>query len=188
MSTVPEQSASLGAFLAVTVGVAVLARREGLGWKDVGFSGTNAWSVPMALALSVLLIWGYGPLALWIVRATEPRGLVAAVAKLQQLPRWYLLLSIVLVASAEEWLYRGYAIDRLIALTGRSWLAGLISVTAFAAAHLPLWGLGLSLASLLTAALFTGLYLWRRDVVLLIVAHVFTDAYGLVCAPSGSFG
>jgi membrane protease YdiL (CAAX protease family) len=99
------------------------------------------------------------------------------------LPSWYLALTIVIVAAGEEWLYRGYAVERLIALTGSGMAAACLSLLAFGLAHLPLWGIGASLTTLVSGALFTGLYLWRRDVSFLILAHVATDLYGLVLAP-----
>ena len=95
------------------------------------------------------------------------------------LPRWYLILTIVLVAAGEEWLYRGYAIERLEAVTGTPWLAGIVSLAAFAAAHLPVWGLGVSLTTVVSGGILTALYIRQRDVVFLILAHVATDLCGL---------
>ena len=65
-------------------------------------------------------------------------------------------------------------------MTGKPWLAGLISLTAFTLVHLPLWGPGPALSIIVSGAIFTGLYLWRRDITLLITAHVLTDLYGIV--------
>ncbi|HVN00592.1 MAG TPA: CPBP family intramembrane glutamic endopeptidase [Caulobacteraceae bacterium] len=104
--------------------------------------------------------------------------------RLSALPTWFLALDVVIVAAAEEWLYRGYAIGRLEALTGRAWLAGLISLAAFALAHLPLWSVGAALSTVVSGGLLTAVYLWRRDIVLLILAHVATDLWGLVVAPA----
>ena len=102
---------------------------------------------------------------------------------LAALPSWYLALTIVIVAGGEEWLYRAYAVERLITLTGSGMAAACLSLLAFGLAHLPLWGIGASLTTLVSGALFTALYLWRRDISFLILAHVATDLYGLVLTP-----
>jgi uncharacterized protein len=105
-------------------------------------------------------------------------------ALLNDLPLWYLILTIVLVAAGEEWLYRGYAIERLASVIGNIWPAAMISLIAFTAAHIPMWGVGPSLNALLGGAIFTALYVWRREVTFLIFAHVAGDLFGLVVAPA----
>jgi uncharacterized protein len=105
-------------------------------------------------------------------RRCEPRPLHCSVS-----------LAIVIVAAGEEWLYRGYAIERLEAVTGSAWTAGGISLALFAAAHLPLWGWGVALTTLVSGSIFTVLYIRYRDVAFLMLAHVLTDLYGLVIAP-----
>ena len=47
-----------------------------------------------------------------------------------------------------------------------------------------MWGIGPSLNALLAGAIFTAVYVWRRDVASLILAHVISDLYGLVIAPA----
>jgi len=54
----------------------------------------------------------------------------------------------------EEIFYRGYLIERLGALLGRRWLAGIISWVAFTLVHLKFFGLGPTIdVSILSAAL-----------------------------------
>jgi uncharacterized protein len=89
----------------------------------------------------------------------------------------------VIVATAEELLYRAYAIESLSAITGSFSIAGAVSLLAFAAAHVPMWGWGPALTALVSGAVATLVYVWRRDIVALIVAHVATDLYGIVIAP-----
>lgn len=48
-------------------------------------------------------------------------------------------LGVVTAAVTEEVLFRGYAIERLEALTGRRWLAGTISLVFFVSVHLAAW-------------------------------------------------
>jgi membrane protease YdiL (CAAX protease family) len=106
-----------------------------------------------------------------------------AASGLNTLPSWYLILTVVLVAAGEEWLYRGYAIERLTSVIGNVWPASIISLIAFTAAHIPMWGVGALLDAFVGGAIFTALYVWRRDVTFLIIAHVATDLYGLAIAP-----
>jgi hypothetical protein len=42
---------------------------------------------------------------------------------------------------------------------------------------------GPALTTLVSGAIATLVYIWRRDVVALIIAHVVTDLYGIVIAP-----
>lgn len=84
----------------------------------------------------------------------------------------------------EELLFRGYAIARLAAWTGRPWLAGALATLLFALAHVPLWGLAASLALLVSGAVGTLVYLWRRDLALVAIAHVITDGAGLLFVDS----
>lgn len=98
------------------------------------------------------------------------------------MPTWYLCLTVVVVATGEELLYRGYAIGRLQAVTGSLWLAAALSLAASSLSHLPLWGLGASLTSAVSGGIVTALYVWRKDVAFLVIGHVLTDLYGLVFA------
>lgn len=182
--TVAPRAITLALFAVLVAAVAAIAtRREGLQSADVGFSRSGPLSLLLAVPLTLFLVFAYGPLATHLLSLTGPDGFGAAIARLRQLPTGYLVLATVIVAAGEEWLYRGYAIDRLEALTGRTWLAAAISLAAFGLAHLPLWGPGPALVMLLSGALLTAVYLWTRDIALLIAAHVATDLVGLVLAP-----
>ncbi len=99
-------------------------------------------------------------------------------------PLWLRLFALITAGVVEEAIYRGYAIERLTALTGRRWLAALIALAAFCAAHLPFWGLGAIATPLVGGAFFTLVYLWRRDLVACMVAHIAVDSVGLLVAPA----
>jgi membrane protease YdiL (CAAX protease family) len=183
VATLANASPWLAAFAALTLAVAALARcGEGLGPRDLGFRGAGRLTVPLAIVLALFFILVFGPAAYWVLSRLPLGSFGGGAAVLSGLPAWFLALDVVIVAASEEWLYRGYAIERLQALTGRPWLAGAISLVVFALAHLPLWGPGVALSTLVSGGLLTALYLWRRDVLFLILAHVATDLYGLVLA------
>ncbi|MFV0279475.1 MAG: CPBP family intramembrane glutamic endopeptidase [Rhodoblastus sp.] len=119
--------------------------------------------------------------ALWkngLFEAKAPAG------EIMQWPLWLRLFMLVTAGVAEEALYRGFAIERLSALTGRRWLAALIALCAFVAAHMPFWGLGAIATPIVGGGFFTLIYLWRRDLVACMVAHIAVDSVGLLLAPA----
>lgn len=100
---------------------------------------------------------------------------------------WPLSFRIAVAAAAgviEEILYRGYAIERLSAITGRRWLAAILALAAFSLAHVPFWGWAALATPLVGGAFFTVLYLWRRDLILCMVAHSTLDLIGIVLIPA----
>jgi membrane protease YdiL (CAAX protease family) len=149
---------------------------------DLGFGRIGSLTLPLAIALAAFFIFAFGPAAYWFLVTTKLPAFAGGESSLALLPTWFLVLDIVVVAASEEWLYRAYAIERLQAMVGRPWLAGLLPLGAFGLAHLPLWGPGVALTTLVSGGIFTGVYLWRRDITALVLAHVVTDLYGLVIA------
>lgn len=174
----------LGAFVLLLAAVGLIAAYgEQLTASDVGFGAVSRWTVPFGLALAGFFIFIFGPAAVRCLARTGLGSFETGANALSRLPRWYLALVIVIVAAGEEWLYRGYAIERLGALTGHVWLAGALSLLAFGIVHLPLWGVGVALTTIVSGGIFTGLYILTKDIVFLMLAHVLTDLYGLVMAP-----
>lgn len=179
------RSLGLLVFVALVAAVILIARcGEHLAWSDVGFGRVSWASVGWAAALVCFLVLVFEPLVAALLARIGVSSFGAGTAVLNALPFWYLILTIVLVAAGEEWLYRGYAIERLASVIGNIWPAGMISLIAFTAAHVPMWGVGPSLNAFFGGAIFTALYVWRRDVTFLILAHVATDLYGLAIAPA----
>jgi membrane protease YdiL (CAAX protease family) len=179
------RSLGLAAFVILVAAVVTIAvRGERLAWSDVGFGRTSWASVGCAVALAGFFVLIFGPLAVAMLTRLGLGSFKTGMAALGALPTWYLIVAITIVAAGEEWLYRGYAIERLTAVTGNIWLAGAISLLAFGVAHLPMWGLGPSLTTFFSGAILSALYIWRRDATLLILAHVATDIYGLVIVRS----
>jgi len=173
----------LGTFILLLAGIAFIAAYgEGLELREIGFEGTSWLSIPFGAALALFFIFVFGPAAYWLLARIGLGSFEAGLASLAALPRWHLGLTIIIVAAGEEWLYRGYAIERLEAMTGSGLLAGALSLAAFGIVHLPLWGIGASLTTLISGGIMTALYLWQRDVAMLMLAHVLTDIYGLIIA------
>ena len=183
MATVASSTPWLAAFAGLIAVVAALAvYGERLGAAQLGFGRIGWLTLPSAAILAAFFIFAFGPAAYWVLLRLPLGSFGGGVAALSALPTWFLVLDVMIVSAGEEWLYRGYAIERLQALTGQPWLAGLISLVVFAIVHLPLWGPGVALSTLVSGGVLTALYLWRRDVLFLMLAHVATDLYGLVLA------
>jgi membrane protease YdiL (CAAX protease family) len=83
----------------------------------------------------------------------------------------------------EETLFRGFAVTRLLQLGAGMPLAIGVSSAVFAALHLPVWGAGPSLAFFLGGLATTAFFVWRRDLLAMIIAHAAIDMWGLVVSP-----
>jgi uncharacterized protein len=85
----------------------------------------------------------------------------------------------------EEILFRGYLLERLGRLAGRGAVGVLGSLVAFGLVHLPAWGPGASIHITTWAAVVTGLYVWRRNLVACMLVHLLNDGLAaFVFAPS----
>jgi membrane protease YdiL (CAAX protease family) len=150
--------------------------------SSIGLKPLTLETFACGLVLAAFFIYGFSPLASWIIRRVGLRGFDQGFAQLQGLPVWALTLAVLIGGVAEEILYRGYAIERIAGLTGNLWLAATVPLVFHALAHLPVWGLAPTVALLVPAAIFTVSYLWQRDLGVNIVAHVATDFMGIVVA------
>jgi len=159
---------------------------EGLPPAALGFRPLRWQVLAWGLALALFFNRVYGPALHFALRRLRVRGFEAGLAKLAGLPRWYLGLAVVIGGTAEEILYRGYAIGRIESLTGSLWLAALIPIALFSIAHVPLWGPAPALSTALAGAIFTLFYLWQGDLAPNLIAHVATDFVGIVLSRGGS--
>lgn len=89
----------------------------------------------------------------------------------------------------EEFLSRGYAIERLTALTGNRFIGAAVPAIMFTLGHVRLYGFGVGLLPVLATSIsLTLLYVWRRNLVVNIAAHALIDLYGLLIQPLGGGG
>ncbi len=83
----------------------------------------------------------------------------------------------------EEIFYRGYLMERLILVSGRVWVAGVVSWLAFTFVHLRFFGLGPTLdVSVLSAALVL-LYVKERSVWPCVVVHGINSVLAYLVFP-----
>ena len=157
---------------------------EGYALRRLGFSRSSWLLTPLlGPALAAFYILVFGPLTFRVLAKFNAGDFRKGLDAARQLPTAYLVLTVLLVAPAEELLYRAYAIERVADLTGSYALAAAISIVAFTLAHVPMWGWGAALSTAVSGGIATLFYLWRPDVVALIIAHVTTDLYGIVLVP-----
>jgi uncharacterized protein len=87
---------------------------------------------------------------------------------------WVVTLMMLRAGVAEEIFYRGYAIERLRSITGNTWLAALVPLAFFAAAHYR-QGPGGIIAAFVLGGVFTLSYIKFRDLIANITAHFLGD-------------
>jgi membrane protease YdiL (CAAX protease family) len=182
--TLAAHAIGLLAIVLITIGVYTWAIfGEGYVLQRLGF-GQCSWATPLlAITLTAFFVLVFGPIAYWVLARTGSQSFGAGIEAVSQLPNAYLILTIVIVAPAEELLYRGYAIARLSDLAGSYLLASIVSVVAFGLAHVPMWGWAPAATTIVSGGIVTVVYLWRQDILALILAHIATDLYGIVLAP-----
>ncbi|MFC6827041.1 type II CAAX prenyl endopeptidase Rce1 family protein [Halopelagius fulvigenes] len=83
--------------------------------------------------------------------------------------------------ATEEFAFHGYAVERLLALTGSYPLAGFVSFAAFTLGHHgETWDRHAVARIAQPALLTTLLYLWFRSLPVLVAVHAVNDAVGLL--------
>ncbi|SEK98122.1 CPBP family intramembrane glutamic endopeptidase [Haloferax larsenii] len=109
-------------------------------------------------------------------------GLEGEMSQLTSLSRRQRIFVAVTAGVTEEALFHGYAIERLLELTGNPLLAGGISFVAFTLGHAVGWNRGAVARIAVPALLTTVLYLIVRDVVALMAIHSLNNVASLLLA------
>ena len=146
-------------------------------WKSFAFG------IPVALILIVGAV-----VTLYVVFPALHRHMSrAALDNVLHTPWWLRFLRVTRAAVTEEVCYRGYTIERVQELTGRKWIAFVVSVAAFTYSHLGYFGWAY-LIYVGFGGVVSGLYyLWRRDLTSNIIAHFVADGAELL-TPTFFFG
>jgi membrane protease YdiL (CAAX protease family) len=106
----------------------------------------------------------------------------ATLGALASRPVPIILLLAATAGIAEEIIFRSVLITELEAATGKTWLAALISLAIFAAAHAGGWGATQVIFAAVPGLVLTLFFLWKRDLWICVIAHFLTDAAGLLSA------
>ena len=163
--------------LAALIAVVILAERQSL--PSIGLRSLRWWTIPLGLLAGVAITALSGVL----VRALGVSSDQHFATFLQSLPFSERLLLVITAGVFEETLYRGYALERLASAFDSKWVAAAMTVAFFTLAHLPAVGLAHLLPIFIVSLFVTLLYLWRRDLVVNVVAHVTIDGVGLLLVP-----
>jgi len=143
------------------------------GWQSVGWGG--------GLILAHLLF--LFPATEWLREAFGLAGYAAGMEKIIVLPLWFRVVAVITAGVVEETLFRAYTVTRLAQLSGSLWMATMLSAIAFAALHIPVWGMGPSISFFLGGAAATAFFVWKRDLLAMILAHATIDAWALLVTP-----
>jgi membrane protease YdiL (CAAX protease family) len=169
--------ASLGIILTIVLAWEKLSLGS-LGLRPLGWP-SFAWG----LLLAVVMIAVVMPALSWALGAAGIPGFEPGMAKILVLPVWFRLVAVVTAGIVEDTLFLGYAFNRLALLIGSRRFAGSVTVIVVSVLHFPTWGLGPVLAYVVAVGVTTGFFMWRRDLLANIVAHVAVDGMALVIVP-----
>lgn len=97
-------------------------------------------------------------------------------------PLWATALVVLRAGIAEEVCFRGYAIERIEALTGSRAVAGLVPLIAFASFHYRQGIAGILVALILGAIL----YFWRCNLAANVIGHFLIDFVPNVLLPASA--
>lgn len=172
----PHLAKTWGACLAV---LAVLLLWEQRTLASIGIVPGNylAWLIGAALGLTILTTS-----VISVIQASKggkaalPEDSAEGLNRLLATPAWFRWAVVITAGITEEIMFRGYPIERLYELTGSLWIAALVPLTVFTLAHLGGWSWGHLVGVLFGGGLLTGLYLWQRDLVACMIAHVLIDS------------
>jgi membrane protease YdiL (CAAX protease family) len=95
---------------------------------------------------------------------------------------WTVTLVTVRAGIAEEFMMRGYLLQRIEEWTGSTWMAVLLTWVPFALLHFP-QGVPGVIISFVLGGILTAFYVWKRDLKSNIVAHFLVDFIANVAMP-----
>ena len=97
-------------------------------------------------------------------------------------PLWAMTITVLRAGITEEAFYRGYALERLLGITGSKWAATVITVIPFALFHYRQGPAGILIAGV-AALILTALYLKRRSLPAVMLTHFSVDFIPNVLLP-----
>jgi len=178
---VPQILAREGMLFALAaVLVLIILRGERLPLSSVGFNLDRPGRTAL-LTLGIFLALCAGvAVALLLLHVT---GLPMPDSKGFKPPPGVVTLVMIRAGIVEELFYRGFAIERLEWLTKNKWLAGIVPLLFFAAAHFNL-GLSGMIIALVLGAVMTAFYMWKRDLIANMTGHFLIDFIPNVLLPA----
>lgn len=168
----PTMAVQLGTLLLVLLAV----RSESVKLADVGLHRFSRWTVVQAAIFVVAanLVLSVCQLTLFTQSPTSFNEITGMIPRTGSARLTWAILCMI-VAFAEEMVFRGYLLTRISRFAGgRVWVGVLVSTIAFAAGHL-YQGVGGVTIIALYGFMFAGLYLYTDSLYPGIVAHFMQD-------------
>jgi membrane protease YdiL (CAAX protease family) len=137
------------------------------------------WGLFLVAAYYLILL----PSADCLRRAAGLPGFAAGMDRLTKFPVWYRTVAVIGAGITEEILFRGFTVTRLAMITGNVWFAGILTLIGFYGLHVPFWGWGFAAGGALSGLGAMLFFLWRKDLLAMMIFHITTDAIGIVIAP-----
>jgi membrane protease YdiL (CAAX protease family) len=181
IATVGRGQVALWTIFAAVLAIVVFWERaplSSLGLQPLAWS-SFAWGIAYAV-VGVILI---APAREVARRALGLPGFAAGMTPIVALPLWVRVAIAISAGIIEETLFTGFTITRLATLTGSLWIAAAVAIAAFAAIHIPNWGVGPAVSLLVGGIPWVAFFLWRRDLLAMIVAHAAIDVWGFAISP-----
>lgn len=167
-------------FVLAAVLVLIILRGERLPLSSVGLKFDRPGRTAL-LALGIFVALGVGSaVALLLLHVT---GLPMPNSHGFAPPPLVTTLVMIRAGIVEELFYRGYAIERLEWLTRNKWVAGILPLLIFTAAHFKLGVSGMIIAFIL-GAILTVFYMWKRDLIANMTGHFLIDFIPNVLLPA----
>ena len=98
-------------------------------------------------------------------------------------PLWAMTITVLRAGVTEEVFYRGYALERLESLTGRTWAAVVLTIVPFALFHFRQGPAGILIAGV-TGLILALIYLKRRSLPAVMFTHFTVDFVPNVLLPA----
>ena len=162
----------------------IIIRAEKLTLSSIGVKPFKLRDLSLGLCFGILLFILFAIILTLLPKFGLSITKSQAQAKILMASPFLLRLAIVITAGVvEETFYRGYAIERLGQIFGNIRLGALLTLIAFTAVHAISWGLAQLIPISIAAAALTLIYLWRRNLILNIIAHIVTDGIAFLLLP-----
>lgn len=165
--------------VAATLGYVMFVEKRPL--TSIGWRRPEIRDVLIGVTFAIVTIAGLAAVYLLVLPLLHVDQ-TPALDTLAAAPAWWLAISVLRAGVSEEVLFRGYPIERLEEWTGNRGVAALLPLALFALAHVGPWGWAHLIVAGFGGAMFTWLYLWRRNLWVNILAHVLVDGIALLAA------
>ena len=152
----------------------LVRKREGLDWRSIGLQRPSPGKTALWVLITFVGIALAAALAFGLIKLFGWHSSTSDASYFDTLPVPVLCLVILRAGFVEELFYRGYAMERLEALTGNRVVAFIAPLLLFAVFHYRQGMSGILIAFLMGAVL-AGVYVYTRNLWVTITTHFLGD-------------